>query len=399
MLYLALLIGLLLSTPALAEYYPMEWRSTRYSAMGGSCHSFSNGLHSVFYNPAGVARSRNPRSRQFVHAVGFPEIEVLSNEDGLQFWQALGNDPDKAPEKFIEAALMNPGETTRTEMQAAPGIMMGGKSQGTWLVNIPMRTEFDLFADDAQDISLTMTSSTTVGMNIAYADLTRAGSFAWGVAVRPNQRYSHFSKEISASLRSWEQLQDELSSGASVTTGYPVDLGIIFTASDYWFPSFGLVVRNLPFGCEEEYENPFTEETQQICGSPRSGSLPDDAPGRAKIDPTEVRVGFSMTPRFRIGRQRLNLRVSVDMYPLPISNGGSNYGLVGLDPVDMLHAGAEFFFGNPFREGRNGLRVGFAYQQVQFGGGLNLLGLDLSYANIYDPIVGRQHMLGVTTRF
>jgi hypothetical protein len=180
----------------------------------------------------------------------------------------------------------------------------------------------------------------------------------------------------------------------------------MFILPDFWFPTVGIAIRNIPTGCVDKYKNPVTGKSYTVCGSLRTGDI-DDSNKVDAVDPTEVRAGVSITPRIRSASARVNFRLSVDAYPLPIQYQGKNYGFTDLNINDILHAGAELFFGNPLGTQSIAIRAGTYGSDMSLGGTLSLFGIELEYATYpgYAALPGsstkrdRRHLIGLSTRW
>ena len=188
------------------------------------------------------------------------------------------------------------------------------------------------------------------------------------------------------------------------TIGIGLDAGILFTAADFWLPTIGLAVRNLPTGCASSIVNPYTGKEQTICGTLRTGSTTANE-ARSKVDPMDLRLGVSMTPRFRLGPERLNLRLTAEASPLAIPLDQTNYGVPDVPLERMLKVGTELYFGNPQTIGGLAFRGGVYLGEPTWGMTIGLWLLNLEYASFVQQAqfrdkslaTLRQHLMSIST--
>lgn len=394
--------------------------------MGGAATAVSNSANEIYANPAGLARMRNPRSRNVVHEFGAPGFQLGGNLLALQGIDAALTSDTEAPtsiegtrdvsEDYFESdrfgrvlgrAVNNPGKPLYAETQLHTYLVLGAKAAPTWYVGIPVRSELTLGVPSLTDTSLVyIHSRTTTGLSVGMSDMSNRGLISWGLMVRPNYRYSYETESWPSTSTAFSKFRKTVTAEADKTTGFPVDVGFQLMAPDLWFPTLGVSVRNLPSKCVANYHNPVTDKRYTVCGSSRSGTLNADN-AADQIDPTEIRAGISILPRFRVGRSLLNLRLAADMYPLPIKSGNKSYGFSDLSINDMLHAGFEVFFGHAYYDHIVAVRGGVHGVDFTFGASITLVGFELAYSTYpgYALIAGgsedkdRRHLLALTTRW
>ncbi|RYD71951.1 MAG: hypothetical protein EOP84_24015, partial [Verrucomicrobiaceae bacterium] len=130
-----------------------------------------------------------------------------------------------------------------------------------------------------------------------------------------------------------------------------------------YFPTIGLSVLNAPTGCKDDYLNPFSKKRERVCGTVFKGSF-ENPEAISTVDPTDVRLGLSMTPRFS---SKLAARIALDLHHLPVTIGDNHYGLDGIAPLKQLHAGIEFFVGNPLERSPFTVAMGLSQGFFTFG--------------------------------
>lgn len=392
--------------PALAQDLPRDWTSLRHAGTGFATVTTSNDSESAFANPAGLARMRNPRSRDSIHEIQFPRISVEAPEGQAQLvGDHLFTNPDQVVPKVLSQLSEDSGPFERHfAVNAFPSIVFGGKSKPTFLVGIYGSSALTVRREtDQQAGTFDLTEETTVGAALGFSGVSRAGTLAYGISVRPNARYfkhtdnSDYSSEDASSPRFGNLRLDR-------TVSVGIDAGILFTAADFWLPTFGLAIRNIPWGCGDEIPNPYTGKTERICGSKRQGAQADGQV-RTLLDPAELRAGLSITPRFRMGKDKLNLRISGEASPIAVPSGDTSYGIPNVPLEQMLKAGVEIFFGHPLMLSGFALRGGVFNAEPTWGLTASLFFLQLEYASysrqtLYDnetTTKTRQHLLGIST--
>ncbi len=411
---------------ALCGDLPIDWNSARAAGMGGSFTAVPGDETSSFFNPAGAAWLRNPRSKKSLEKIYFPGLLVGGNAlalDGIAAGLQTGNKVDttvsgvtQAPSdlvnadrfgKLLDVAKRHPGSPIFGEIQMYPAAVIGSRGGATYVVGLPIRSEFSLGVLEATDTSKAyINSRTTAGGLLTVAGMTRSGVLGYGFSIRPNYRYAYQTYEYPTGASSFADFRKTVGGGASKTSGVQTDAGFVFIMRDYWFPTLGVSVRNLPTACVENYKNPVTDKSYTVCGSKRSGTITETNAIDA-IDPTEVRAGVSITPRFRSGALRVNLRISVDAYPIPIEFSGKSYGFSDLGVNEILHAGAELFFGSLMGDQSLALRAGTFGTNQTYGATLALGVFELEWATYpgYSLLPGqttrqdRRHLIGTTFRW
>lgn len=392
---------------ASASEMSTDWVSARHASIGFASVAAAADSEAVFGNPAGLARMRNPRSRRGIHEIHVPRLSVLGSEralsDTANAFQKFGTNP--------LAAGGNPGKPTgnssnRYEARAFPSLVFGRKSSATWLLGAFSDNRTHIVHQAAvEDGVFTVTRDVTVGGVLGLAGSTRGGSISYGLSVRPSVRY--YDSNPSVTLE--PDAQKDYSVGFTDldrTSGVGIDAGLLITASDFWLPTLGFAIRNLPLACVSDVVHPYAKSNTTICGTVRSGST---KPGviRTLVDPTDIRFGFSMTPRFRAGPERINLRLSAEASPIPIPGGQGSYGLPDVPLEDILKAGVELFAGHPLMVSGFAVRAGIMGGEPTWGVGVDFYMLNVEYSSFTNRVTfddtstarTRHHMVGVSTKW
>lgn len=386
--------------------YPQEWKngwSSSYSrALGGSqtAHAFNE--DALFANPAALNKTRHPRSRAAVHVVDVPGLSVGGNSAALSSFKGKALKP---AEWLKSLATFSSAERSYFELQMLPWAVLGERGGPTFFLGMPFRSTFisPPSADDGVSRSIFMETTATAALNMSVA--TRTGATAFGLSLRPNMRWTSQSSYNIADAVSSKSLFAAIKSNSHKTTSAAADLGFIVTAGDFWMPSFALSVLNLPTGCVENFTNPATGKPQSICGTKRNGDVKDDLDG-TRLDPTEVRMGVSIVPRVRIAGARLNLKVSGDIYPLPISYRDKNYGFQDVNINQLTHAGIELFLGNALSTRTFSIRGGLNDTRVSWGFAIPLPHFNLEMTSYEAPLLNqgkadkeRRYLLGLSSHW
>lgn len=423
----SLCLGLsMLAFRAHAGDLPVDWNSVRASGMGGSFTAVTGDETSSFFNPAGAAWLRNPRSKKSIEKMYFPGLLVGGNAlalDGIGAGLQSGNKVESslsgvasAPSdlvnadrfgKILQVAKEHPGSPLFAELQFYPAAVGGSRGGPTYVIGLPVRSEFSLGVLDAADTSKAyINSRTTAGALVTVAGLSSGGVLGYGFSIRPNYRYSYQTYEYPTGNTSFSSFRKAVGGGASKTSGIQTDAGVVFIMRDYWFPTLGFAVRNLPTACVDNYTNPVSGKSYTVCGSKRSGDITLEN-SRDAIDPTEVRAGVSITPRFRAGSLRVNLRIAIDAYPIPVTFGGKSYGFSDLSINEILHSGGELFFGNTMGDQSLAFRAGTFGSSQTYGATLAFGSLEFEWATYpgYSLLPGqtsrqdRRHLIGTSFRW
>lgn len=346
------LVSILISLGASAAEVPDVWDHPSAMAMGGAYTSVANDDSAFWTNPAGIVRTKKARSKQTLPLSRVPNITLGANNfDVLKGINQLSSSTKRM------TLLTNALESTNGEKPVwlATGFEILGvasKSPSGPLGFAIYNHSTSQIQVDSEDITGTIDSATKVRTNVlsdtgvllnfAFADKSNRASFA--IQARYiTSRFSLSGKKPLASLVSLSEFNSDLKPLASKTKGLGVDMGVLYTYPDFWFPTLGLAIFNLPLGCKSDYLNSFSETRETVCGTVFKGTVTNDDDPRL-VDPTDIRIGFSMNPRIS---KTFSTRLAFDLHHQVYSVGSKNYGLKDIPLDRKIHAGMEFFFGNP----------------------------------------------------
>jgi len=400
---------LALNQEVYASELPVDYRNIKAEALGGTFSASANELSGIFANPAGLTLTRNPRNRHGVQGAQLPfPGEVGAND---QMLAQMGANPDEWTKNLFDSAKQNPGKQSYLELQTMPAMTFRTGSLHTLMIGLPIRAESRVaYLEGADSSTAYVKTQQTASLAITNAFQTDKGLFRGGFTVRPNYRQSYETFSYPGEDTSTGDFTRKLYQNGITSQAVALDAGMMLTLPDEWFPTLAVSVRNIPTGCFYDYENPITHQKEKMCGTVRSGGSSGD-PNEARLDPTEVRAGVSLTPRFRLGRRILNLRVAGDIYPIPLQVGGIRYGIDHIDTEDLYHVGVELFFGGALIQRGLSLRGGWQGGQLSWGSNLALGALNLSYTaygakdslpqpdGTHRDFTERRHMLGISFLF
>lgn len=345
----------------------LEWKnawSSPYSrALGGSQTAHAVNEDALFANPAGLARTRNPRSRSTVDTIEAPKLSLGGNRATMTALKGKGLQPSTW---LKDVASLSATQRNFFEVQAFPWMVMGERRGPTYFFGLPMRSTLTALASEDDGLSRKIETQTTATAALSGIISSRSGSMSLALSLRPNLRWNTQNTISLTDIASSKGFISDLKKSAYRTTSTAIDLGLSFTAGDYWLPTFGVSLLNLPTGCVENYTNPATGKKQSICGAKRTGDVKEDIDG-TRLDPTEIRAGLSIIPRFKMGRNRINMKISGDIYPLPIHSAGKNYGFKDVNINQLTHAAVEIFTGNALSSRNFSIRAGLNETRQSFG--------------------------------
>jgi hypothetical protein len=357
---LALLGG---ATYATGEEIPEGFSGVRATGMGDAFTAVANDESAVWTNPAGIARTRKARSRSTFHITKFPNIIGGANANGQNFYKGYSTAADQSVESII-AASENLGDkpfwaraalfpVTIIDPLPATPMALGIYSNTVAKIVVPK---------DTPDVARIEAVSDLGGV-ITLGSQNFSNRLNTAIQLRPVARYAYEDKIPSASLLNKSEMATRLKDDSNKSQALAIDTGVIFTLADFWFPTIGFSVLNVPTGCRANYLNPFTQKEERVCGTVFRGTFANDD-ALSTVDATDIRAGLAITPRLGRG---LSIRLALDMHHIPLGNAGASYGLQGIEVGKLVHVGAELFLGNPLDIPEFALRAGYSQGFASFG--------------------------------
>ncbi|MDA9951142.1 hypothetical protein N9D31_01080 [Oligoflexaceae bacterium] len=351
---LTLWLSLTAATVSATELHEIYYGARPYG-MGNAYTAIASDEYAVFTNPAGITRARKNRSRKKMHLFKFPNLTFGANSSQNQILDLQNG--DETTEELISESGGEGGDPMwifggiypvgifelSPQSVVAVGALMSGRGFVLIDPDSPQNTTVESTLDTAGVLSLGISN--------------RNNRFNVGVTLRPTQRYAYEDTIPTVELSQPSLVQERVAFDSRSMSGLGVDVGSMFTFSDFWFPTLGFSILNFPTGCKANFLNPYSSKEETICGTvfePGTPFVQDNQP-LSSIDPTDIRLGFSITPRLS---RKIALRLALDVHHLPIQIGDSQLGYSGVEPVRLLHAGAELFAGNPLERNNWAVRIG-----------------------------------------
>lgn len=398
----ALAVWTLAATPVSAEEIPEVFTGVRPIGMGDAFTAVANDENSIWTNPAGIARSRKARSRNTFNVSKFPNVIIGANSESRAFYQGFKGSADKSVGAVLETTS-NLGDKPFWARAGIFPVALFDVSRDT-----PMA--FGLYSNttvkavipkDTPDVARVEAIS-DVGSTLTFGITDASNRFNIGLTARPVLRYAYEDRIPSSDLLNKGAMRTRLKDDANRSQGLGADFGMMYTVADFWYPTIGVAALNLPTGCRKDYLNPFSEKLETVCGTTYTGKFANED-ALSTVDPTDVRVGMSITPR--LGR-KTNLRFAVDVHHIPVGTGTQTYGLQGIEPSKLVHAGLELFFGNPLLISPFSLRTGYSQGFATAGASINLGFIDLEFATYgvdvssdVTPVEDRRYLGAVSMDF
>lgn len=340
-----------------------RWSSPYSRALGGSQTAHADNEDALFSNPAMLRRTRNPRSKKGIDVIDAPRISLGGNSTLLSSLKDVRSNPSSWLQSLANASTSG---RNYFEIQSFPWLVMGERRGPTYFVALPLRSVLQAESSTDGGVTRSISTETTASAALSMVITSRTQSLSLGVSLRPNIRWSSRQSISLTEALSSKTLFSNAKSAVQKTTSTAIDLGVSLTAGDYWLPTFAVSVLNLPTGCVDNFTNPATGKKQSICGAKRSGQT-DESLDNTRLDPTEIRAGVSIIPRFRLGRTKFNIKVSGDIYPLPIVSGAKKYGFHDVNINQLTHAGVEFYTGNALKSSSFSIRLGLNETRTSYG--------------------------------
>lgn len=384
-----------------AEIIP-EWTDPRAEAVGGAYGPIVNDENAAYSNPAGLANSHSPRSKDKLHRFVFPGLVIQADDSLRQSLKKHKRDINASLEE--QAAQTLAGSSRAMSVASYTAVIFGAsKRPTTFLLGFPVRSWYEWKPSEQDGVTtLQQTSFSMYGVNVGVAGRSAIGRVSAGLVARPHLRSATQTQWTQADQATTKELIKAAKSKSTRSTFIPVDVGFLFTAADFWLPTLSIAARNIPTGCISDYTSRYNGKVYSVCGTKGSYTSETGEFQELRLQPAELRGGFSISPRFKISSsQRMNLRLSGEVYPIPVKSGSNYYGEPELPLNRLLHAGAEVSFGSIFDEKGIALFGGLRKGQTSYGISLQMLGLALQYSSFLvdvgtdkEPQIEKRHLLG-----
>ncbi|MBQ46987.1 MAG: hypothetical protein CMP10_05810 [Zetaproteobacteria bacterium] len=399
---LALIIfmaSIILTASAHGQELSEQFILSRTNAIGGAFTAIANDENAAWANPAGIVRIRKARSRKTVSLVKLPSVQVGANSTSDTFLEVITADniPDQLASKGESLAskpVWSMASGTAIAMFDFNGIptMIGAYSHATIKAVLASKDSLYAKTDVVSD----------VGGILSLAVTNRSNRVSWGLNVRSVGRYAYQDNILLTTFADSEQLTAELTNNANLSSAIAIDTGFIMTMADFWYPTIGVAIINLPLSCKDEYLNQFSMKRETVCGTVFSGNF-SNPDATSTVDPSNIKAGISISPRIT---RKFGMRIAVDIHNMHTTSGTQNYGLSGIPFLKKTHFGIEFYTGNPLTP--SPFVVGIGYSQSFWTAGLSArlpyLSLELSSfardtSTTDTPVEDRRYMAGVAIDF
>lgn len=363
-----------------AAEIPESYVPIRPNAIGRAFTSIANDEDSIWTNPAGIARIRKARSRSTVNLIKIPGLVVGANSKSREFIKGIGNNSDNADQIAAEADKLGDKPFWATT-EASPLMMIDFNTMPAVIGGYSSTTVRSMVNQDDPQLANTEAVS-DVGGIFGLAFTNPSNRFSVGVQARYLARYAYEEKVPLTTLADGRELQKQIKEKSNKSTALAIDTGMLWTLADFWFPTVGIAMLNAPSGCKADYLNPFTKTRSTICGTVFQGEF-SNPEAISTVDPTDLRAGISISPRLS---NKFGARIAVDMHHIALVSGNSVYGLDGIGLIKQLHAGIEFFTGNPLLPSPVTFGLGFNQGYYTMGASIRLGVLALDFASFGQDI-------------
>lgn len=360
-------------------FYPV-----RPLGMGGAFTSIGNDENTVWTNPAGISRTKKPKSKHKFNLLAFPALVIGGNSQAQTFNHHYSDGDGSHNEKIVSAmkTLVEEGDGTLNKpVWAFVGVNpMAFVSAGFYdssVLGLYSSNRLKIIPDTVDNTSAQVQTVYDTGVILGSALSTRLNTMSFGIQVRGVRRSFYDDFVSYTTLANSSEMQTRMELDNNIGTGIAADAGLLFTIPDFWYPSLGLAIINLPTGCVENVLNPYEEKRQTICGAVYSGSIVNQE-SLLQVDPTDIRMGVSLTPRIST---KVAMRIAVDLHHLYVNSGETYYGLSGVEASKLLHAGVELFVGNPLLIPPFSLRFGQSQGFTSYGLSLRIKFFSLELAS------------------
>jgi hypothetical protein len=370
------LILVVFSVPARAEI-PEGYLTPRPMALGGAFTGVANDESAFWTNPAGIARVRKARSRKSVHILKLPNLTLGLNAASRSFYGAISSTTSGGVADVIANSDFDTDKPFYARAAAFPAMLFDLGRNNPVGFGVFQNSTFRVYIDKDTPTDARVSSVSDIGTALGYAWTDSSNRITLGFTFRPTYRYAYEDSIPSSELKSKTALYERIKSDNNRGVGIGADVGFLYTLADYWFPTMGLAIRNLPTGCKSDYLNPFTEKRQKICGTKYIGSE-GNPEALSILDPTDARIGFSISPRVS---SDYGIRFSADLQNIYLGQSETYYGLPGIDLAKMLHGGLELFTGNPLERHAYAFQVGANQGFVTWGFAINSAYGSLEFAS------------------
>ncbi len=350
------------------NYYPI-----RALGMGNAFTAIANDESSIWLNPAGISRVRKHRSREQNFWTKLPVLGLGLNSNAKNLYDTSKNLGGSLQKAIESTNSLGANKTSWAHYQAAPVMMYNFAPQFVGATSVYSQGFVRILVPEEDSNSASLTAQTDNGFAQSFAWTNNTNRMSFGLTFRYISRGAYEDIVDVDSVRKPALIKERYTNFGNSSVGYGLDMGLMFTFADFWFPTLGISVLNLPLGCQSNYLNPATKMRENVCGTKFTGKINNpDALGN--LDPTDLRMGVSMTPRIS---PKVALRLGLDIHHFYTKVGSQNWGLKDTLIQKMIHTGAELVFGNPLVPSHFSVRAGMGQGFFSAGMSAWIYGLEL----------------------
>lgn len=362
---LAIAMAIPASSPAVAGELFSPLVTVKPLGMGGAYTAIAGDHNAPFTNPAGTTRVKKARGQGYFHHLQAPNLVVGANGSGKELFGVLQGT------KSWDEALSTVGSGGAWAL-ASISPMAVFQYQATMItVGAAVESMMSAIPNSADATLMDIKASMDTAPYINFGWHDRSNLISGAIQVRSIQRTATEMTLPASVLGDKSAVDAAYRANTASTQGLAVDAGLLLTFADFWYPTLGIAVFNLPLGCQNNYLNPFSKARETVCGTVFSGSNPDAI---SATDPTDFRLGFSISPR--MGRT-LGIRMALDYHHIYLDGDGQSYGLSQIPISKQLHAGFQIYQGNPLLPAPFAVSFGVGQGSPSFGVSANLEGFQI----------------------
>lgn len=360
---------------AVAQEIPENFTPIRPLGMGGAFTGLANDENAIWTNPAGVSRVRKARSRKSMAHTSFPNIGLGANASARGIYQAQsGNKEEELSDIVADSEDLGDSKPYWAMVSVFPIALINYQRDAPGAIGFFSHTVTKMLIEESNPDQTKVETVSDAGGVLNFTWTNRTNRFTTGIQVRYTARYAY--EDIVQTDLIKDELVDRMKTESNQSVGVGVDYGTIYTVADYWFPTIGFSILNIPLGCKKDYLNPYSKTRQQVCGTVYTGNI-ENEDALSTVDPTDFRVGISITPRLT---RKIGLRIAGDLHHVHLNSGEMHYGLSDIETKKTIHGGVELFWGNPLLTSPFSLRMGYGqgFMSTGFSVRLGVLALDFA---------------------
>lgn len=341
--FITLILFLGVTSLTQAQELPESFVPVRSNGMGGAFTAIANDENSVWTNPAGIARVRKARSRGALDIIKVPNLAFGANTNSRSFLSRISALGDSTTADTLSSKVNDLAEKPLWASLSTFPLAMVRFGNLPSVIGGYSHTTIKAVIDSENPLQASTVAISDVGGVLGLAITDRSNRINFGINMRYVKRYAYEETLPIIDMASPTELQARIKSNSNVSQAFALDMGFMWTFADFWYPTFGIAIFNSPLGCKDDYLNPFSKTREKVCGTVFSGNIAN-TDALSTIDPTDIRFGLSMTPRFS---RSLAARISAGLHHIHGASGSNNYGLSEVPIQKQIHAGVEIFTGNP----------------------------------------------------